>query len=97
MCSFPTEKCIEISRGDVDSDSNIRKRMERSQSSSNWCSGRLWRTGDHQRRHLTGRRRLHNTLQQGQAGGEDMMETEQSQSEEDSQDVIDWGQSTHGG
>ena len=53
LCSFPNEKSKEITRGDVDSDTNIRKRRGTSPSSSSWCSGRLWKTGDHQRRHMT--------------------------------------------
>ena len=56
-----------------------------------WCSRRLWKTGEHQQRQLAGRRRLPHTLHQRQAGGEKIMETDQSQSEEDSQDVMDWG------
>ena len=41
VCSFPNEKSKEITRGDVDSDTNIRKRRGRGPSSSSWCPGRL--------------------------------------------------------
>jgi hypothetical protein len=58
VCSFPTEQELEIIRGDMDSDNNIRKRKGRSPSSSNWSQRVLWRVEECQRRHLTGRRRL---------------------------------------
>ena len=54
VCLFPNEKFKENTRGDDDSNINIRKRRWRGPSSSSWCSGRLWKTEDHQRRHLTG-------------------------------------------
>ena len=49
---------------------------------------------DHQRRNLTGRRRLPNILQRRQAGEMEGMETVQSHRDEDSQDVMDWGEKT---
>ena len=58
VCSFPTEQELEITRGDMDSDNNIRKRKGRRPSSSIWSQRGLWREEEYQRRHLTGRRRL---------------------------------------
>ena len=46
VCSFPTEQEQEITRGDIDSDKNLRKRKGRGPSSSNWSPGGLWRLED---------------------------------------------------
>ena len=56
-------------------------------SSSSWCSGRLWKTEDHQRRHLTGGRRL----QKQAVKGSNIVSAE-TQLEKDGQDVLNWSQ-----
>ena len=87
VCSFPNERFKEITRGDDDSNINIRKRRGRGPSSSSWCSGRLWKTEDHQRRHLTGGRRL----QKQAVKGSNIVSAE-TQLEKDGQDVLNWSQ-----
>ena len=68
VCSFPTDKNYEITRGDVCSDKNIRKRRGRGQTSSNWCGRSSMGNITHPRRYLTGRRRM--ISQGGKAGSE---------------------------
>ena len=93
VCPISAEQNIEITRGELGSSKNIRKRKGRDPSSSNWSPGGLWRLEDYQRRHLIGRRRLPSNLQQRQAGRGDTKKSVQSHLEKDGQDVMDWGQS----
>ena len=58
VCSLPADRIFEITRGDVCSDKNIRKRRGRGQTSSNWCGRSSRRNITHPRRYLTGRRRM---------------------------------------
>jgi hypothetical protein len=76
VSSFPNKKSKEITRGDDNSNMSIRKRRRWGPSSSNWCSGRLWKTKDNQRRNLKGNNIV----------------SAKTQLEKDSRDVLIWGQ-----